>query len=395
MGNLSNFLTNYGLNRSVGVDQAALEDQQNYAKQVHALGIQRQQAENELIPESQAAARAKLGLSAAQDTANTGLVAPKAKLEGTQVSGQQQLAEGSNANIPMFLSTKTNELQTANATTKQAAAEAGVQMEHLPEVLDNLRLANKIDDQKKGLMWAGGLRYAMANGDEAALDYVNSTIKKNPIPGHPGATAAYITPEATVTDQKGNEVKVTQLMDAQHNVLQNIPHDVMHAGFNMLTPPVFKEIAKGGKLAAVSPVTGQEISSITNYPDKWVGAPSGSEVALDQSTGEQKPLIGQGPGGQNRVQQTHMDHRVQQALTQIEKYSGIEAFKGLDPNDQPKFDAMTTRAGELVRGGVDPEKAVHQAIDETVKKYNIQKATGGTTTPGRDFRSLYLKNPAP
>jgi hypothetical protein len=80
------------------------------------------------------------------------------------------------------------------------------------------------------------------------------------------------------------------------------------------------------------------------------------------------------------------------AISQIKTYSGIEAFKGLDPNDQPKFDAMTTRAGELVRGGMDPEKAVHQSIDETLRKFNMPgdaKSKGGT----KDFTPLFLTQP--
>lgn len=260
---IADFVTNYGLYREVGDAATRNQNAEDYAQATRGLNLERLKAENALIPEKSAAERARLGLTTTQDTANTGLVAPKAKLEGTNLGTEQAVAEDKQGQLPTFLGMQHDVLRSQADAAKSAAGESGVQLENLPQHLTQMRQANLIDDQKRGMLGLGGLAYAMSSGDhQKALDYVNQSLKMGALgPKGSNTTVATIVPEAMAAD---GTTKVVRLLDAQGNVVADIPHQSIQAGFNMLSPPVLKEISKGAALAKINPLSGTAETVLTN-----------------------------------------------------------------------------------------------------------------------------------
>lgn len=256
MGDFANFLTNYGLNRSVGVDQAALENQYDYQKQIRALGIQRDQAENDLIPEKQAAARARLGLSTVQDTAATPNAAKDAKLTGTVLDTGQTAAEDQQAQQQTFLSLQHDQLKTNANAAHTALAMSNTNLENLPNEILDQRQANLISDQTAGLKAAGGLGIAMASGDpQQALDFANNVAAaRSKFDGKQRSKITTIIPDAPGPD--GKPSGVVRMLDANGNPVAEIPHQTIHAGMNLLAPPKTTIIPRGGKIGVTSPLTG-------------------------------------------------------------------------------------------------------------------------------------------
>jgi len=361
--NISDFVTNYGLVRKVGTDQAALEDQQNYDKQVHALGIQRQQAENDLIPEAQAAARARYGLTTAQDTSTTGFV--------------QAVAENTNTQLPTFLGRQNDILRSEANAAKTAASESGVRMENLPNHLNFMRQSNLIDDQKQGMLMLGGLAYSIAGGDQQkAVDYANRALKIHPIPGKESATVASIVPDVPGPD--GKPSGMLRMLDAQGSTVMDIPHASIQAGYNMLTPPVLKEIAKGGMLAKVNTVTGTATEVLSNPEADRFDVKDG--IYFDRQ-GKQSPKKIEGASPHDRllindgVEQLALDFGAK--LDPASKMLDTSAIK-----DPEGFAAARAELAARVGKGEEP-MAVAKDLSNRYRKSQATKDAIGT--PSGDY----------
>lgn len=373
MGSFADFVTNYGVIDKTARDETALQNQRDYEAQARALGIQRDQAENELIPEKQAAARAKMGLSTAQDTASTGLVAPKAKLEGTQLTGQQAVAENTNAQMPTFLGMNNSILRTQANAAKVAAGESGVQLEHLPQHLAALKQANRIDDQKQSMLNLGGLAYAMSSGDhQQAIDYANEALKQYPVPGKEGAVVSHIIPEAVGADGK---TPVVRMVDAQGNTIMDIPHASIQAGFNMLTPPILKELGANQKLVRVNPITGSAKDVISNHVDRF---DIKDGIYFDRD-GAQTP---------QRVGGTHDRLLINDGVQQLVQDFGAKMdplSKMIDAStikDPAGFAAARAELAARVQQGEEPMAVAKDLSDRYRKKQAVRESTGKDSNSG-------------
>ena len=376
MGDFANFLTNYGLNRSVGVDQAALEEQQDYAKQVHALGIQQKQAENDLIPEKQAAARAKLGLSTVQDTTATPNAAKEAKLTGTVLDTGQTAAEDQQAQQKSFLSMQHDQLKTSANAATTALAMSNTKLENLPNEILDQRQANLIDDQTAGLKAAGGLSIAMASGDpQQALDFANNVAAaRTKFDGKQRAKITTIVPDGLGPD--GKPTGVTRMLDADGNVVAEVPHESMHAGRNLLAPPKTMIIPRGGKIGSVSPLTGAFTETGDNPLPNRYNIKGGY---LYDSLGKSQPVKLDLPPGANRTALIqNMEFLVNSGVAKDHK----EAFDRLHAAvGKPEEDAILGLASTLMSkgSGYRGKDGAAKALDDARRM--VQSVRRGSNAP--------------
>lgn len=374
MGGLSDLVTNYGLIREVGDQAQRAQNTEDYSQAARGLNLERLKAENALLPDQTAAQRAKLGLSTAQDTANTGLVAPKTNLEATQLKGQQSVADNTNTQMPTFLGMQNDQLRSQADAARVAAGESGVQLENLPQHLTQMRQANLIDDQKRGMLGLGGLAYAMSSGDhQKALDYVNQSIKMGALgPKGTGAQVTNIIPNVPGPD--GKPSGVVRLLDAQGNTVADIPHAAIQAGYNMLTPPVLKEIAKGGMLTRVNTLDGTATEVLSNPEADRFDVKDG--IYFDRQ-GKQSPTKVEG-GTHDRllindgVQQLAQDFGAK--LDPLSKMIDTSSIK-----DPQGFSDARAELARRVGKGEEPMAVAKDLSAIYRKKQAGRDATGGTS----------------
>lgn len=348
MGSLGAFLAGGGAVMR-GINQGNDEqDARDFTTRVRASGVRRMDAEDSLMPAETAAKSATLGLQTDAAIAARGTLPARTRLETTQTGIAQRTADYTLGQLGKLFDLKDTETATALNKAKVGLEQSKFDLESLPGLISKAKAGKAIDDVKTADMLMGGLGHALTIGDKALTQRYLQGIADSGI--FPQAKGAKIGEIGTMEGPDGKPLLVVQ--DDQGNPLLAIPGQKITDSYTRMNPADMKVLAEGAS--------------------GWVQR-NGQWVKVAENPKDFKPAD---QIASTAAEQKNLDMRMSRGAAIINKNLGVDSMTGLLPESRPKHAAMIKRMGELVRSGVDPEKAATDAIAEVEDADKRSKASG-------------------
>lgn len=364
MGSLGAFLAGGGAVMR-GINQGNDEqDARDFTTRVRASGVRRMDAEDSLMPAETAAKSATLGLQTDAAIAARGTLPARTRLETTQTNIAQQTADHTLGHLNTLLDTTDTNARAALVKAKTGLEAAKFELEDFPRKVQAARAAGRIDDVKTAHALLGGLAHASTYPDKSvAMKYVQDGLDTNPENG--GRKVGDI---GYMDGPDGKKVYVAK--DTEGQIIFAVPAKQLEAAYARAMPAEMKVLADGA-------------SGWVMQDGKW--------VKVAENTKDFKPAD---QIASTAAEQKNLDMRMSRGAAIINKNLGVDSMTGLLPESRPKHAAMIKRMGELVRSGVDPEKAATDAIAEVEDADKRSKALGdkGGKAPaasGKDMSHLW------
>ena len=369
MGSLGAFLAGGGAVMR-GINQGNDEaDNRAFVERVRATGVRRMDAEDSLMPAETAAKGASLGLQTDAALAARGALPAKTRLEAAQTGIAQKTADHTLGHLGTMFDIKDTELAAALNKAKVGLDQSKFELESLPGLISKAKVGKAIDDVKTADMLLGGLGHALTMGDKGVvMRYIQAGLDGSVDQANKGRKVADV---GTVEGPDGKPVFVAK--DDAGAIIMAVPGSKITDAYSRVNPAEYKVLGDGGSLIKTQ---GGVSTVVASNPKDFKPA---DIVARDAAT------------------QKNEDMRMARGAAIINKNLGVDSMSGLLPASRPKHAAMIRRMGELVRSGVDPEKAATDAIAEVEDSAKRDKVTGGKpaatgATPaagGKDFSNLW------
>lgn len=366
MGSLGAFLAGGGAVMR-GINQGNDEqDARDFTTRVRASGVRRMDAEDSLIPAETAAKGATLGLQTDAAIAARGTLPARTKLEATQTGIAQKTADHTLGHLGTMFDVKDTELLTALNKAKVGLDQSKFELETLPGLISKAKAGKAIDDVKTADMLLGGLGHALTVGDKGVvMRYIQAGLDASMDPANKGRKVADV---GTVDGPDGKPVFVAK--DDAGAIIMAVPGSKITDAYARVNPAEYKILGDGGSLVKVQ---GGQASVVAQNAKDFKPADQIASTAAEQK---------------------NLDMRMSRGAAIINKNLGVDSMSGLLPESRPKHAAMIRRMGEMVRSGVDPEKAATDAIAEVEEADKRGKALGGKgaaapAAGGKDFSNLW------
>lgn len=349
-----------GINQ--GNDEA---DNRAFVERVRATGVRRMDAEDSLMPAETAAKGATLGMQTDAANAARGALPARTRLEAAQTAIAQKTADHTLGHLGAMFDIKDTELATALNKAKMGLDQSKFDLESLPGLISKAKAGKAIDDVKTADMLLGGLGHALTMGDKGVvMRYIQAGLDGSMDQTNKGRKVADV---GTVQGPDGKPIFVAK--DDAGAIIMAVPGSKITDAYSRINPAEYKILGDGGSLVRVQ---GGQASVVAQNAKDFKPADQINRTANDQK---------------------NLDMRMSRGMSIINKNLGADSLSGLLPETRPKHAAMTRRMGELVRGGMDPEAAATQAIEEVESGVAREKAVSGKGSKpaagGKDFSNLW------
>lgn len=371
---IANLANNVGITLRTWDDIDARKEDREYQKEMRKLQLQRGTADNALLEDRNAAARAKYGLDAEQASTERRQLPNKAALAGVKTDIDLAQANQEKTDLPTTLAGDSAKRKSDSFKAQYTLAADKFNLDELPSKLKAMRQQGAIDDATRAQHVLAGLVTAMRTQDpKVVLNYANKALAENDHDGFPtGDTVVNVRQDTAKVN--GQDVPVWAF-ETESGKQMVIRQDAAIQAYKAVNPPK-REKLNAGDTIVESPADGGPVSEVYRAP-KWKME---NGIAQEEGTGEIKQL----PGGGVTPEQARA--LTNDGVNQIGMAFGAKldpVSKMMDPetiNDPDGYYKAIKEAEQRIRAGEKP-MAVAADIALRAKKKAAVDATRGGAAP--------------